>query len=356
MLRHFPLLLQVVVFVLSVSAVDQEEEASAGVPICADVDDFNICHYNGVLVNVTQRGSEDHLGICELDLLTIREDAFKNLTATHLYLDQGNRISGLKKESFRGLPRLTWLELDNNQVPLSGHLFSELGRLQSLSLKYNNIDRIPADSFAGLSSLVWLFLNNNNITSIDTDSFSNVIPELLCLWLTDNKITRVASGAFVGLTRLNRLYLSYNQLEDLPTDLFRGLNKLEILYLHNNRITNIPETLFRDLVELKVLYLQENKISTLDPGVFLGLSQLEELICDKNELSDVVVSTLSEGCSTCSHTFSPTLVPEQFVTVFLNMSSEAPINFRLPEPAILSRLAITLRTCRLRYLQKLLFT
>ncbi|XP_024893667.1 leucine-rich repeat transmembrane neuronal protein 4-like, partial [Temnothorax curvispinosus] len=279
---------QVVILFLSARASSEVKK-----PTCRDNDGYNVCHYKGGLVEVTQSRFEDRLDLSDLDLLAIREDAFKNVSATHLYLNQGNRISVLKRESFRGLPNLERLHLDGNVVPLSGHLFAELGHLQSLSLIFNKIDSIPKDSFAGLSSLMWLYLGHNDIEAIEAESFSNVNPGLLYLWLNSNKISRVAPGSFAGLTELSRLHLDYNRLEELPSGAFRGLNKLEDLYLNDNRITSVSRSLFRDLVSLKRLYLQQNEISALEPGTFRELSQLELLRLDGNKLSHIVVGTFA---------------------------------------------------------------
>lgn len=287
MLRFLLLFSQVVLF-LSAKASSEVKE-----PTCQDNDGYNVCHYKGVLVEVTQHRFENRLYISDLDLLAIREDAFKNVTATNLYLNQGNRISVVKRGSFRGLPNLERLHLDSNVVPLSEHLFAELGYLQSLSLVFNKIDSIPKNSFAGLSSLMWLYLGHNDIPAIEAESFSNLNPELLYLWLNNNKISRIAPGAFAGLIDLSRLHLDYNRLEDLPSGAFRELNKLEDLYLNDNQITSVSRTLLRDLVSLKRLYLQENEISILEPGAFQELSQLELLRLDGNKLSHIVVGTFA---------------------------------------------------------------
>lgn len=284
-----PLLLWQIAFLfLSARASSEVKE-----PTCRNIDGYNVCHYKGVLVEVTQRRFEDRLDISDLDLLAIRGDAFKNVSATHLYLNQGNRISVLKRESFRGLPNLQRLHLDSNVVPLSGHLFAELGQLQSLSLVFNKIDSIPRDSFAGLSSLMWLYLGHNDIGAVEAESFSNINPELLYLWLNNNNISRIAPGSFAGLTELNRLHLDYNRLEGLPIGAFRGLNKLEDLYLNDNRITSVSRALLRDLVGLKRLYLQRNEISALEPETFRELPQLEQLRLDGNKLSHIVVGTFA---------------------------------------------------------------
>lgn len=287
-MSRFLLLFSQVVLLVSARVSSEVKE-----PTCRNVDGYDVCHYKGVLVEVTQRRFEDRLYISDLDLLAIREDAFKNVSATHLYLNQGNRISVLKRGSFRGLPNLERLHLDSNVVSLSEHLFAELGHLQSLSLVFNKIDSIPKDSFAGLSSLMWLYLGHNDVEAVEAESFSNLNPGLLYLWLNNNKISRIAPGSFAGLTELSRLHLDYNQLEGLPSGAFRGLNKLEDLYLNDNRITSVSRALLRDLIGLKRLYLQQNEISALEPGTFQELSQLELLRLDGNKLSHIVVGTFA---------------------------------------------------------------
>lgn len=124
-----------------------------------------------------------------MELQEIREDAFKNLTVKYLYLGQGNRISVLKKGSFRGMPNLMELFLENNKVPLSAHLFAKLGHLEQLVLFNNKINSIPVNSFAGLSNLTRLDLSMNNITAIGADIFSSFNPELQHLWLNQDNIS-----------------------------------------------------------------------------------------------------------------------------------------------------------------------
>ncbi|XP_012229533.1 insulin-like growth factor-binding protein complex acid labile subunit [Linepithema humile] len=262
-------------------------------PTCKNLDGYNVCQNKGVLVEVTRRHFENRLHINDMDLLAIREDAFKNVTVTHLNLNEGNRISVLTRGSFHGLPNLKRLDLDSNVVSLSEHLFAELPKLEALLLSFNKINAIPKDSFAGLSSLMWLYLSNNDIPAIEEESFSNLNPGLLYLWLNNNKISHVAPGAFAELTELNRLHLDDNQLQILPSGAFRGLNKLEFLYLDHNLITSVSRTLFSDLVSLKKLHFGHNKISSLEPGTFQDVSQLEDLPLNGNKLSHIKVGTFA---------------------------------------------------------------
>lgn len=175
----------------------------------------------------------------------------------------------MKKESFRGLPNLVGLYLDDNEVPLSAYLFGELTHLERLTLRGNKINSIPANSFAGLSNLTYFDLSKNDIAVIDADITSSLNTQLQHLSLRDNKITRISSDTFADLTGLIYLDLSDNPLEDLTDDVFRGLNSLEELFLDNNEITSISEELFHNLVGLKSLsHLIKMRSALSSPGRF----------------------------------------------------------------------------------------
>lgn len=160
-------------------------------PQCKRITGYEVCERKGTLVDVTQQEFEDRLDIHDMNLLSIRENAFKNLSTTKLSLGLGNKISVVRRESFKGLDKLARLDLDSNAIQLSPNLFSELKQLNSLSLIFNRIDDIPRDTFADLSNLMWLYLGHNDVRSIDKNSFSGLSSSLLFLWLNDNKISSI---------------------------------------------------------------------------------------------------------------------------------------------------------------------
>ncbi|XP_046748830.1 uncharacterized protein LOC124412753 [Diprion similis] len=253
---------------------------------CTSHDGFTVCHFRGVLSSVTQQRNENRLEISDLNLLSIKPGAFKDLTITNLYLYQGNHISNLQSRAFTGLPKLTRLHLDNNVVTLIPNLFQELSQLESLSLIYNKINNIPTGTFTGLSKVMWLYLNQNDIPEIKPNMFAG-LPQLLYLWLDNNKIATVASGSFANLKELNRLHLDYNRITEIKPNTFTGLTKLETLYVNDNSLTSLPQDTFGGLPELKRLYANHNKIATIHSRAFKGLSNLNILHLEHNEISEI---------------------------------------------------------------------
>lgn len=66
-------------------------------------------------------------------MTVIEENAFQHLVVTKLNFDVGNNIS-VVRESFKGLKDLRNLDPNNNMIPLSSNLFSELKQLRSVTV------------------------------------------------------------------------------------------------------------------------------------------------------------------------------------------------------------------------------
>lgn len=254
---------------------------------CKQITGYKVCERKGTLVDVTQQEFEERLDIHDMNLLSIREGAFKNLSTTKLSLGLGNKISVVGRESFKGLDKLVRLDLDSNLVQLSPNLFSELKQLNSLSLIFNKINDIPKDTFAGLSNLMWLYLGHNDIRSISKNSFTGLSSSLLFLWLNDNKISSVESGTFGQMPELTRLHLENNKLTSIQQGVLKGLHKLDGLFLEYNQLGRVSKTDFKGLIGLRILNLHHNQIDNIEEGAFSDLKQLEQLDLRKNRLSTI---------------------------------------------------------------------
>lgn len=66
-------------------------------------------------------------------MTVIEENVFQHLVVTKLNFDVGNNIS-VVRESFKGLKDLRNLDPNNNMIPLSSNLFSELKQLRSVTV------------------------------------------------------------------------------------------------------------------------------------------------------------------------------------------------------------------------------
>ncbi|XP_069487986.1 adhesion G protein-coupled receptor A3 [Ambystoma mexicanum] len=109
------------------------------------------------------------------------------------------------------------------------------------------------------------------------------------LILSNNKITELKNGSFVGLGLLERLDLKSNILTTIEPGAFVGLSSLKRLDLGNNKISCLNADLFKGLSNLVRLNLSGNLFSSVAPGTFDHLEalkslefQTEYLLCDCN--------------------------------------------------------------------------
>lgn len=256
---------------------------------CRDRNDFTICRRDDVLLIVSQQGGTSSLNIHDLSLVEVHEDAFKNLSTTRLSLGQGNRISRLTRESFRGLANLEELHLENNRVTLKPGLFSELKELKALYLNFNRIDSVPELAFDGLPFLKWLSLRYNHLDVVDEEMFVGSTDSLRFLRLDNNRIATVVPGAFEKLHEATHLHLEHNLLDKILPGTFRGLDRLTALFLDYNSLTTITKDYFDQLASLQMLGLQFNEITWIESGAFDGLISLRKLNLRRNRLTRIGV-------------------------------------------------------------------
>ncbi|XP_071837121.1 peroxidasin homolog isoform X3 [Apostichopus japonicus] len=112
-----------------------------------------------------------------------------SVPATTKILDlRFNQISEIQPGTFRNLPELTTLLLNNNKITrIVNGAFSGLSNLEYLYLFKNEISEIGSEAFEGLESLTQLYLYSNNITTIYPNTFSN-LPSLDRLRLDGNNL------------------------------------------------------------------------------------------------------------------------------------------------------------------------
>lgn len=107
------------------------------------------------------------------------------------------------------------------------------------------------------------------------------------LLLSNNKITGLRNGSFLGLSLLEKLDLRNNVISTVQPGAFLGLGELKRLDLSNNRIGCLTSETFQGLPKLLRLNISGNIFSSLQPGVFDELPALklvdfgtEFLTCD----------------------------------------------------------------------------
>ncbi len=217
------------------------------------------------------------------DFLTLPRDLQPTLLAEigrQYYISYGEKLEtgvpwGLSIQDYLTSPALqnkiqitttsgkTWLDLKNMSInDLSGlQNIPNIGTVQKLSLRYNQLITIQPNAFAGLANLDTLSLAYNLLTTIKPNAFAG-LTNLTELFLENNPLTTIPPNAFTtGLTNLTVLVLHHNQLTTIQPNAFAGLTKLRELYLNKNQLTTIQSNAFAGLPNLKWLYLEKNPLT-----------------------------------------------------------------------------------------------
>ncbi len=163
-----------------------------------------------------------------------------------------------------------------NQYMLQEFNFTILdGHLDSLSLKYKNLNRIPSE-IENFYFLRQLDLSRNNISSIEGLRSLQILEQLN---FRENYITKIKDLEYLPLLR--NLDLSQNQINNIEGLSFQP--HLEVLNLNRNGIQEIKE--LDQCKNLRILNLNRNfikKIQKLDK-----LTQLEELFLAYNKIDRI---------------------------------------------------------------------
>ena len=177
------------------------------------------------------------------------------------------------------------LRLDRNNIRVIHPIAFKNLRISTLYLENNYIEDICSGALDGLNNFTRIQLRYNHISVISKGCFST-LSSLQQLFLDSNTISEV--HGFNGLTSLTHLTLSYNQLNSIHNFTFMGIRKLKILSMIYNQIHFISTFAFHSLPNLRFLYLQGNMLTTLATDMFpveflsSGLLSIQRnpLICD----------------------------------------------------------------------------
>lgn len=172
----------------------------------------------------------------------------------------------------------------------------EFRNLQTLSLKYNNINA-PLD-LSSLKRLVYVMLTGNHIPSLKVTGL-NSLEYLTC---DDNNLQTLSVNS---LGALKTLYCSSNQITSLNIE---GADKLEVLRIDHNSIAILEVS---HLSNLKQLYTNDNLLTNLDVSDHALLQDINcstnnlqsldlrncpnlfDVVCDQNRLTQLMLS----GCT-----------------------------------------------------------
>jgi Leucine-rich repeat (LRR) protein len=176
--------------------------------------------------------------------------------------------------------------MESNQIKcvLKG-TFIYLSNLRNLSLENNHIETIESDAFKGLYRLTYLNLTSNKIKALQTNNQTlfDLMKNLINLNLENNSIESIQLNDFGEINSLKYLYISSNRIKNIEAKSFKKLNLSE-LFLDNNQIDQIIDYSFDGLIHLHVLNLENNSIKFISSKGFYN-SNMKKLVLSISNLS-----------------------------------------------------------------------
>ena len=149
-------------------------------------------------------------------------------------------------------------EKENENFLKSIQLGLYFDQIETLDLGYSEIFGINNQLLKNLTKLKKLKLNDCLLTTIETNSFDDLI-NLETLDLSYNVLDGTNfEQLFSNLTNLKYLNLANNQLQIVKNQYFIGISKLECLILQNCQINTIEPGAFNNLIGLTTLDLSKN--------------------------------------------------------------------------------------------------
>ncbi|XP_048880020.1 biglycan b [Brienomyrus brachyistius] len=249
-----------------------EEDGSAFEPTVGVIPEFPTCPFGCQCQHRVVQCSD--LGLTAVP---------KNIPSDTKLLDlQNNKITELKEKDFKGLSDLYALSLVNNKISkVHPKTFTPLRHLQKMYFSRNLLTEMPRNL---PSSLVELRIHDNRIKKVAEGAFSG-LGNMNCIEMGGNPIQNSGfePGAFKGL-KLNFLRISEAKLTGIPKDLPDNLHEL---HLDHNQIQAIE---LEDLSRYKNLYrlgLGYNHIRMIENGSLAFVPNLRELHLENNRLSRV---------------------------------------------------------------------
>ncbi|XP_028676011.2 toll-like receptor 5 isoform X1 [Erpetoichthys calabaricus] len=279
------------------------------------------------------------IGHQQTNFLTVRQNAFINVTNLQVLSLAGNVNLILSPDAFVGLFNVRYLNLlynNLNESIVEEEYLRDLVSLETLDLYGNRIQRLrPNSCFRKMTNFKILNLKLNQITQICGDDllhfrgkslqllnldsnyvgniestptfweecgypFQNINFEILNLagnGLDEELMRRFVSslrGSYIQGLILNHNSVGrsfgFNNSLDPGEETFDGLSQIPIiaLDLSNCFIFSLEPYVFKPLHEMRVLQLSFNKINQIQRGAFEGLNNLQVLNLSNNLLGEIL--------------------------------------------------------------------
>lgn len=157
-------------------------------------------------------GNLESLTLLELEenRLSHLPDTIKNLSSLEKLYAEKNQLTEIPS-NLSGLKKLEIIRLNHNNLKQLPDSLGELPHLRQLCVTHNQLTDFPA-SIAASKSLTGLDLGGNQLTE-----FNHVMPQLITLLLTKNKLTKLPPIA--EMSNLKYLSIVKNPIQSLPDNL-----------------------------------------------------------------------------------------------------------------------------------------
>ncbi|XP_046617159.1 chaoptin [Neodiprion virginianus] len=185
----------------------------------------------------------------------------------------GNRIKELKRNQFRGLREVDWLDISGNLISkLDPSNLADLTKLNFCNLSRNAIPELKKATFSRNSLLQVVNLSHNMIKKLDANTFRG-LRFMRRLYLSDNNIIDVGRGTFGSVTRIGTIDLARNSIKKIDFQMFNQLQYAEVLDVSENEVTLIEKQSFKDLYLARV-NLSHNQISSIEAEAFVNCANI----------------------------------------------------------------------------------
>ena len=209
----------------------------------------------------------DKCGIREIDFP--EDNHIESLTLTYNQLD---RIPA----SIRKCKHLRSLNLEGNQIRHIPRWLLELDSLEDINLNFNRL-KLRKSDIRHLAKVQQLLIAGNNIERLPSN-----VGRLRCesMNLAKNKLHALPKS-FAELKQLKSVIFYENEFEEIPEALI-GFKNLKHLDFYKNKLTEIPDFV-GTMENLEQLYVSYNKIEKI-PDTMRHLRRLKHLYIHHNEL------------------------------------------------------------------------
>ncbi|XP_060913678.1 biglycan-like [Labrus mixtus] len=216
----------------------------------------------------------------------IREDDFKGLNNLYALVLVNNRISKIHPRAFLPLQQMHKLYLSHNLLTAVPKRLP--ASLQELRIHDNRIKKVASGTFSGLYNMNCIELGRNPIknSGLEAGAFDGL--RLTFLRISETKLTSIPKGLPFNLRELHldqnliqainvedlmeygelyRLGLGYNNIRSIEHGSLYYVPNLRELHLNNNLLSRVPDGL-PEMKHLQVVYLHSNNISSVDVNDF----------------------------------------------------------------------------------------